>query len=546
MTSTNRKNDQTKSGASASRADLDPLVLADMAGLSQPKLFNDSSEQIKNQIIYEQSCGLFSVTLYAAFHTIFIASLCGLALWSVVPSLALISWYGVITMISVVRHILCRQFFKRQPSSAQLPRWTTALWNLTILSGTAWCGLVALVWSVSTTSVLVFVASIMATTVFFAYGALGIYKRFYFAFATPPAIGLALLLFHVIPQYDAIIAMVALAFFMWGSGFTSMNATRIWRNTFVLVHGHHNLSNEYQEKSTVLEMVLRSVGDAVLTLDRDGQVTYLNHEAERLTGFTIGDLAGKAFHTEIAFTDESAGGAQLDLDTLFKTARQVSRIPGELVLSSAHVNKVSVEVTVSPLLYSNNLINGYVITIRDVSSARLLARDLSHQARHDALTGLLNRRGFEARLRDSILRTTAGGTFCCLCFIDLDRFKAINDLCGHQAGDLLLQQVVAEIRKCIRDTDEFGRMGGDEFAILFFGCPITKAQQIAESICTAVANYRFDWEDRQFSVGASVGVVPIIYGDQPELVIEEADKACYQAKSAGRGRVCVDMREHHH
>ena len=127
-----------------------------------------------------------------------------------------------------------------------------------------------------------------------------------------------------------------------------------------------------------------------------------------------------------------------------------------------------------------------------------------------------------------------------LFYMDLDRFKAVNDSCGHLAGDNMLREVATLIKDQVRDSDYVGRLGGDEFGTLLIGCPIEKARQIAADICNAVADYRFVWQDKIFNIGISVGLVEISHmSGNLQDILSAADSACYVAKQRGRGQVHV-------
>ena len=523
--------------------ELNPAVLADMVALARPTFYESAPDSTKSQIIHEQACGLFAVTLYAAYYTIISAAATAVGLLSSVPILKLVGWFGIIVVLSIARHLLSMAFFKKQPTNERLSTWIWLLWAVTAAIGAIWAILPWLVWHVTDLSALVFVGFVLSATVFFAYGTLGVHSRFYLGFALPVCIGLACFLAHVMPAATSVPAVGVLIVLMFGSGFTTLKASRIWRSTFVLVHQHHDLSNLHQQESLVLATILKSISDGVLTIDRSGRISYINPAAERLTGVSIQDSVGKKLSESFKLKDEASENGFVDLDAIVKQVRVDLRVPGDLLLTSLRVKAISVEVTISPLLNSNDAdVQGYVITIRDATSARMLARDLSHQALHDPLTDILNRRGFENILNRTLhhrLEHASGGA---LCVIDLDRFKKINDTCGHQAGDLLLKQVVELIRSIIRDTDSFARLGGDEFAILFHGCTVNKASDIAQKICDAVGRFQFCWENETYSVGTSIGIAPIVGNDTPQDAMRAADVACYQAKSEGRGRVCVNTR----
>lgn len=189
---------------------------------------------------------------------------------------------------------------------------------------------------------------------------------------------------------------------------------------------------------------------------------------------------------------------------------------------------------------------GFNAMARSMSSAqRELGRQmdqatahLNFLALHDPLTGLLNRRAFEREIKKAVMasrRTADHGT---LCFVDLDHFKAINDACGHAAGDRVLQAVSVLLGRCVRGEDMIFRIGGDEFAIILKGCSPEDALRLARKLCKTIAAYRFDSGGQQFSIGASIGLARIDDPDMPaEALLASADAACYQAKRDGRNRV---------
>jgi diguanylate cyclase (GGDEF)-like protein len=165
---------------------------------------------------------------------------------------------------------------------------------------------------------------------------------------------------------------------------------------------------------------------------------------------------------------------------------------------------------------------------------------MTYQASHDALTGLVNRREFERRLQEAMDSAQTGSIGHALAYLDLDRFKVVNDTCGHTAGDNMLREVAALIRDAVRDSDTVGRIGGDEFALLLTGCPLEKARQIADDVVRSVNDFRFVWKDKIFNVGVSIGLVEIGRdGGAIEDIMNSADSACYVAKKRGAPHVHV-------
>jgi diguanylate cyclase (GGDEF)-like protein len=183
---------------------------------------------------------------------------------------------------------------------------------------------------------------------------------------------------------------------------------------------------------------------------------------------------------------------------------------------------------------------GVLLSRSILARADLMEKALLHQATHDELTGLVNRREFERRLAEAIRLGSDGAEQSALLYLDLDQFKIVNDTCGHPAGDELIRRVAETVRGAVRGTDTLGRLGGDEFGLLLSACTPAAALSIAEAIRSNLAELKFFWEGRIFVVGASIGVVMLdrTFGSVAE-VLSAADSACYLAKDAGRNRVQV-------
>jgi diguanylate cyclase (GGDEF)-like protein/PAS domain S-box-containing protein len=180
----------------------------------------------------------------------------------------------------------------------------------------------------------------------------------------------------------------------------------------------------------------------------------------------------------------------------------------------------------------------YEGTLTDITEAHELSRQLSYEASHDALTGLINRREFEARLQSALDSANASGAAHALCYLDLDQFKIINDTCGHVAGDELLRQLAQTLQSRVRSNDTLARLGGDEFGLLLHNCSIDDATAVANGLLKAIEQHQFVWGSSMFSVGASIGVVPVSSEFRRiTQVMQAADAACYTAKDQGRNRI---------
>ena len=182
----------------------------------------------------------------------------------------------------------------------------------------------------------------------------------------------------------------------------------------------------------------------------------------------------------------------------------------------------------------------YEGTLTDITEAHELSRQLSYEASHDALSGLINRREFEMRLQRALDAAQATGTSHAVCYLDLDQFKIINDTCGHVAGDELIRQLAHLLQNRVRSNDALARLGGDEFGLLLHDCSMADAVGIANALLRAVEQYQFVWGASTFTVGASIGVVPLSSNFRRiTQVLQAADAACYAAKDEGRNRVHV-------
>lgn len=184
---------------------------------------------------------------------------------------------------------------------------------------------------------------------------------------------------------------------------------------------------------------------------------------------------------------------------------------------------------------------GYVnIYARDITEKKRAEESLSHQANHDRLTGLLNRYAFEAELSNSLSSAKTHSSQHILLYLDLDQFKIVNDTCGHIAGDELLRQLSHMMPTLFRENDTVARLGGDEFGILLLNCNLDTGKTIARKLLDMINHYRFLWNEHQFDIGASIGVVEINENSESIItVLGNADIASYAAKDAGRNQIKI-------
>ncbi|MBV8143432.1 MAG: diguanylate cyclase, partial [Gammaproteobacteria bacterium] len=246
-------------------------------------------------------------------------------------------------------------------------------------------------------------------------------------------------------------------------------------------------------------LALSSLAEAIIGTDRDGRINYMNPAAEQLTASPADAAIGRLLEEIVSLVDETDRRLLSDpVHQALTTGAAVNLSRRALMLSRANGSERSIELSASPIRNSARELIGSVVMLHDVTEMRGLTRQMSYQATHDALTGLVNRREFERRLEEAIESGHRGDGQHVLCYLDLDRFKIVNDTSGHLAGDSMLREVAKLLRDAVRDSDTVGRLGGDEFGILLVGCPLEKARQIADDVTRAVGDHRFVWRDKIF------------------------------------------------
>jgi len=287
------------------------------------------------------------------------------------------------------------------------------------------------------------------------------------------------------------------------------------------------------------QITLKSIGDAVITTNREGLVEYLNPVAEKITGHLTRDVAGQPINKVFQAYDEVNKRWLAECIINFLNHGNYKLPSNDIVLHNDSKGNVNISINIAPIQDIQNNVLGTITTFQDITKERKLAKHIEHQARHDALTGLLNRREFEIKV-EQILSLYAEDTNHAMCIMDLDRFKIVNDTVGHTAGDELLKQISSRIKNLLRKSDLFARIGGDEFALFFSHINLSEAEKVCEKVLESIREYQFAWGDQVFRIGASIGLI-----DAPpqistfENLYHGADTACYMAKHSGRDRVHV-------
>lgn len=304
----------------------------------------------------------------------------------------------------------------------------------------------------------------------------------------------------------------------------------------------HRAERALKDQHEFLRVTMESIADAVISTDAGGAIRWLNPVAERMIGWTAAEAFGKPLTTVFRLGEAGLADGCVDPTCACLATAATIALPDTTILLARDGTSYGIEATAAPIRGSDGGALGVVIVFRDVTEERRISSEMRYRASHDPLTGLLNRTEFEQRLRHALQRAQESDVIHALVYIDLDRFKPVNDTWGHAVGDVVLQDVANLFRRSVRDADTIARMGGDEFAFLLEHCTPEQARRVAEAVCTEINDRQFDHNGRQFGIGASIGVVAIDgRWSSIDDAVHAADLACYSAKEAGRGRVHIAL-----
>gem|GEM_PF-6313471 len=275
-----------------------------------------------------------------------------------------------------------------------------------------------------------------------------------------------------------------------------------------------------------LSVTLKAIGDAVITALPDGRIDFINAAGQRLLNVTFSEAYGMPLRSIVDLRDEQDSPCDIVLDP-------AGDVRGEGLLYGPERN-TQIAFVSSPMcgVLSPATPFGYVIVLRDVTAQVRLTRRLAYEASHDSLTRLPNRRRFEEMIENALISARHAGIVHTVAYIDLDKFKQVNDSFGHETGDRLLRDVAHRMSLNVRGNDILARLGGDEFAMLLHECTPVHAARVVEKIRESVESLPVVFNGTTIVLSASIGLAAL---DNESLsaaaVLAAADKACYEAKA---------------
>jgi len=296
-----------------------------------------------------------------------------------------------------------------------------------------------------------------------------------------------------------------------------------------------------RESEKRYRIMAENTGQLVYDYDLASGAIHWSGAIERVTGETAEALAGVGVDEwleRIHPDDRDEAHARLQ-----KAEREGSHYHVEYRFRTGRGGYIHTEDNGTFLLDEQGQAYRMIGTMSDVSERHRASREIAHQAAHDPLTGLFNRRKFEQVLDSLLAHREANGPPHAVLYMDLDRFKVVNDTCGHHAGDELLRQLAGLLKRQLRSSDTLARLGGDEFGLILHGCGMVKAEEIGQKILALVKNFSFSWREHRFTIGISIGLVDVAGHTSLAEVLMAADQACYSAKRQGRNRLRIHPRD---
>lgn len=289
------------------------------------------------------------------------------------------------------------------------------------------------------------------------------------------------------------------------------------------------------EEKERAQVTLNSIGDAVVSTDLLGKVTFMNKVAETMTGWSCQEALGRPLAEVFRILDGTTRMAAADPARRAMVDDETAGLAAGCVLLRRDETELHIEDSTAPMHGRDGQVSGAVVVFRDIGPSLAMAQKMTHLAHHDFLTGLPNRVLLIERISQAITQAKRHGKRLALLFIDLDNFKRINDSLGHAAGDQLLRLVAKRLAACVRAMDTLCRQGGDEFVMLLTEMEQPQdAVRVVEKLRAALAvPYLIGGHDLRVTLSMGISVFPDD-GFDADTLMQKADTAMFLAKASGR------------
>ena len=515
----------------------DPLLSHTEANLPANNGFDERIRLEQVALLYRNSMTGFVVSIVAGGLMVF-------ALRAQVPIMNLLLWYGLMLLITALRYAVTSRYNNSRPERRQ-----SRDWEIMFLAGATGAGLVwglsiLILFPADSVAYQFLVALVLSAMVGGAVAVFSARKTVFLAFALPIMIPIILRFLYEDDAVHTVLAIMTIIY-LTGMIVTAKNTEQVIRIALALRFDNQELAEQVSRRKRT-ELALRnseerfrdfaeSAADFFWELDAELKFIDVSERFHEITGLQREQVTGQNMVKLIKQYCKELDEVEEFVKHL-NEKRVIKRL--ELIWTITESTSRTLLLSGKPIFDIGGAFQGYRGVGRDVTKERHITQQMNHQAKHDALTGLVNRREFVHRLENALAHSKRDGASYVLCYLDLDQFKIVNDTVGHAAGDALLKELAGILCSRLRTRDTLSRVGGDEFALLLENCQLDSGVQIAESLLAVLADFRFQWEGREFRVGASIGVVSISDKTDTALqILSQADLACYTAKDLGRNRI---------
>ncbi len=511
--------------------------LADNPSADHP-LTNHAQQVYAEQValLYRNAPIGFAVTVVAG-------GLLAFALYGQTPTSALVAWAACLVLVTSLRFVLWRV---HDPSPQDARYWERWFLVGTGLIGFTWGSTMVFLFSPDAITQQVLIVLVLAGMVGGSVAVFSARIPAFLAFALPILLIAAGRFFVEGGRTQTILGILTLLY-LGGMLLTARNTERAIRTSLALRFDKGELVAQIAERRLAEDALRMSekrfkdfaeaAADWFWEIDSDLRLTHVSDRFQEIVGISPSDAMGSNLRQLF--------GARSDGNTADLWGAHAKTLDNKRTFDDFEFRWTDpnggdrfLRISGKPLFDHAGTFLGYRGVGSDVTRERRLAQRMAHQAEHDSLTGLVNRRELMRRLDNALQHSQEEGTPYVLCYLDLDQFKVVNDTAGHVAGDELLKQLAAVLTSRIRARDTLARLGGDEFSLLLENCSLDRGVEIAKMLLATLSEFRFEWEDQSFEIAASIGVVPITPNSENVVqILTQADLACYTAKDLGRNRV---------
>lgn len=495
------------------------------------------SEQVK--LLYKNAPLAYSVTLVNGAILAIVQS-------AYISTPVLLAWYGCLLLVTVIRALVASRYTRIKPGPADARHWNTIYLIGTAAAGMVWGSTALFLFPVNSIAHQVLLAFVLSGMSAGGISVLAPRREACLAFLLPVLLPLAIRYLSFNTTLQTSMGIMTLIFLV-GMLVSAKNFHCSILSSLRLRYDKHELEKEiaqrrcaeeelFREKER-LQTTLHSIGEGVVLVDAEGRIEYMNPAAVQLSSRSFHE----ALNQHVSEVFQSIDVRRQRISTAMEDSlRSTERITKQGILFCKAGKEHFIEELATPLYDRHSKLVGAVSVLRDLTDMLKKAEQLAYAADHDPLTGLPNRNLLKDRTKQAIARAQRKRENFALLFLDLDRFKEVNDNMGHAAGDALLVEVAKRLIGCVREEDTIARLGGDEFVVLLDGPTLEKqVEAVANKICHALRKpYQFGARSAAITVSIGVSLYPSD-GQEPETLLGHADSAMYHAKQQGRDQVCI-------